>query len=98
MSVSCHSNPAKSSTIVSAPVVNHPESTWTGWAKGAIKGGRLLLDRTLNSSTIEAVCTRASELGVGIVMDAIVLSNWRRERMKRQTRMDVILNSSRGSH
>ena len=67
------------------------EPVWIGWAKDAMAAGRLSLECAPNVNTFESVCSRSWDTAWESVVDAIVLSNWRRESMKRQTMIEVIL-------
>lgn len=89
--ISCHSDP--SLILASGSVPAKAESTWTGWAKEAMNDGRLSLGCAVNSSTVDVACSRGwlEEPGTETVVEAMRLSNWRSESMKRQVRTEVML-------
>ena len=56
VSASCHSSPSSTVALKSASDID--ESMWTGWAKDAMKAGRVLPGCVANWSTAEALCSR----------------------------------------
>ena len=78
-----------SSSIMSS---NRDGSTWMGWAKEAMMLGSDVLGCAPNCSTVD-IWEACSPRPVEYVADCKLASNSRRERMKRQTRREVILQS-----